>query len=271
VFLATDTQVYRATLLEGGALGTPVPIIDDLPNAGQHPNRTLAVGPDDKLYITVGSACDACPLDDPEYATILRAELDGARREIVASGLRNTIGFGWHPTTGALWGMDHGSDWRGDDTPPEELNEIEEGKHYGWPYCYGNRQIDTIIQKPPMSTKEAFCAMTTAPVLENQAHEAPIGMVFYTASQFPALYEDSAFVAFRGSWNRLPATGYKVGRVVFENGRPVRIEDFVTGFLIEDGKAQFGRLAGIAVASDGSLLFTDDENGVVYRVTYVGE
>jgi glucose/arabinose dehydrogenase len=269
VYLATNTTVYRAALQADGTLGTPEPIIRDLPAGGQHPNRTLAVGPDQKLYITVGSPCDACPIDNPEYATVLRAALDGTSREIVAKGLRNTIGFGWHPVTGELWGLDHGSDFRGDDVPPEELNRIEAGKDYGWPYCYGNRQIDPIIQDPPMATKEAYCAPTTPPVLTSQAHEAPIGFAFYTAAQFPEAYRNSAFVAFRGSWNRIPATGYRIARVVFEAGQPARIEDFVSGFLIENGTAQFGRLAGLTVHQDGSLLFTDDENGVIYRVRYV--
>jgi glucose/arabinose dehydrogenase len=268
VYVATPTHVYRAVLLPSGDLATPTPIIDDLPAGGQHPNRTLAVGPDDKLYITVGSPCDACPIDNPEYATVLRAELDGSRREIFARGLRNTLGFGWHPSTGELWGMDHGSDWRGNDIPPEELNRIEAGKDYGWPYCFGQRVVDPVIQEPVGSSKAAYCPMTTPPVLENQAHQAPIGLVFYTAEQFPADYRGSAFVALRGSWNRIPATGYKVARVVFDNGQPTRIEDFVSGFLIENGSAEFGRLAGIAVDSRGSLLFTDDENGVIYRVSH---
>ncbi|MET0343840.1 MAG: PQQ-dependent sugar dehydrogenase [Polyangiales bacterium] len=266
VFLATPTHVYRADVDPAGNFGAPTAIIDDLPAGGQHPNRTLAIGPDQKLYVSVGSSCDACRETDPEHATLLRATRDGATRAVFARGLRNTLGFGWHPETGALWGMDHGSDWRGDDLPPEELNHIEAGRDYGWPYCFGDKQIDFVIQDPPDMSKQAYCAKTTAPVRTNQAHDAPIGLAFYTADQFPAAYRNSAFVAFRGSWNRDPATGYKVGRVVFQQGEPVAIEDFVTGFLIEDGKAQFGRLAGIAVAPDGSLLFTDDENGVVYRV-----
>jgi glucose/arabinose dehydrogenase len=123
---------------------------------------------------------------------------------------------------------------------------------------------------PPTMSKESYCAMTTDPVLEQQAHEAPIGWVFYTASQFPAHYQGGAFVAFRGSWNRIPPVGYRIAYIAYENGAPARIEDFVSGFLIENGTAQFGRLAGVAVSSDGSLLFTDDENGVIYRVSYRG-
>jgi len=270
LYLATPTEVYRSTIEADGQLSTPERIIADLPAGGQHPNRTLGISPDRKLYISVGSPCDACMIDDPEYATMLKAELDGSNREIVASGLRNTLGFGWHPETGALWGMDHGSDWRGDDIPPEELNLIEQDKDYGWPYCFGDRRVDPIIQEPKDTTKESYCQMTQAPVLSNQAHEAPIGWTYYTADQFPKGYHNDAFVAFRGSWNRIPATGYKIARIVFDAGQPTGIEDFVTGFLIEDGKAQFGRLAGVAVAADGSLLFTDDENGVIYRVRYAG-
>lgn len=270
LYLATPTEVYRSKIASDGQLSKPEVIIDDLPAGGQHPNRTLGIGPDRKLYISVGSPCDACTIDDPEYATLLKAELDGSSREIVASGLRNTIGFGWHPETGALWGMDHGSDWRGDDIPPEELNLIEQGKDYGWPYCFGDRRVDPVIQAPKDTTKQAYCQMTEAPVLINQAHEAPIGWAYYTADQFPEGYRNDAFIAFRGSWNRIPATGYKIARIVFEAGRPTAIEDFVTGFLIENGTAQFGRLAGVAVAADGSLLFTDDENGMVYRVRYTG-
>ena len=202
-----------------------------------------------------------------EHATMLRAELDGSARTIFASGLRNTIGFDWHPTTSVLWGMDHGTDWLGDDVPPEELNRLETGKNYGWPYCYADRQIDPVIGDPPSTTKEAYCAMTAEPEITVQAHGAPIAFTFYDGTSFPVAYRDSAFVALRGSWNRTQATGYKIARLVFNDaGEPVDYEDFVTGFLIEDGTAQFARLAGVAVAPDGALLFSDDQNGIVYRV-----
>jgi glucose/arabinose dehydrogenase len=267
VYLATPTGVYRAPVAMDGTFGSPQKIIDDLPDGGQHGNRTLAVGPDGKLYISVGSSCNACAETNPEHATLLRAELDGSARTIFASGLRNTIGFGWHPTTGELWGMDHGSDWLGDDLPPEELNRLRAGANYGWPYCYGDRRIDPIIMEPAEGDKATYCAMSEPPVLSVQAHGAPIGLVFYQATSFPLEYRNDAFIALRGSWNRSFATGYKIVRLRFDGeGAPLQFEDFVTGFLIEDGKAEFGRLAGIAVAADGALLFTDDENGVVYRV-----
>jgi glucose/arabinose dehydrogenase len=164
--------------------------------------------------------------------------------------------------------MDHGSDWRGDETPPEELNAIDDGADYGWPYCYGERRIDPVIQDPPNGTKEAYCADTSGPELTTSAHEAPIGLVFYAGTSFPSEYRDDAFIAMHGSWNRYPATGYKVVRLVFENGVPQRFEDFVTGFLIENGAATFGRPAGVTVTTEGSLLFSDDASGAIYRVSY---
>lgn len=267
VYLATPTQVLRATVAPDGSFSTPNEIISDLPDGGQHPNRTLGIGPDGKLYISVGSTCNACAESNPEHATMLRAELDGSARTTFARGLRNTIGFGWHSLTNELWGMDHGSDWLGDDIPPEELNRLQAGDDYGWPYCYGDRQIDPVITDPPDTTKAAYCAMTAPPVLEVQAHNAPIAFAFYEGASFPASYQDDAFIALRGSWNRSVASGYKIVRLMFDDvGEPVGFEDFVTGFLIEDGLAQFGRLAGVAVAPDGALLFTDDENGFIYRV-----
>lgn len=268
VYLATPTEVYRATVGADGTFDDPTVIIDDLPDGGQHPLRTLGIGPDDALYVSVGSSCDACDESNEEHATLLRVALDGSSRTTFASGLRNTIGFGWHPDTLALWGMDHGSDWRGNDLPPEELNRLEQGNDYGWPYCFGERRIDPVIQDPPDTTKAAYCAGTEPPVLQTQAHNAPIGLAFYSGSAFPADYRGDAFIALRGSWNRFPPTGYKIARIVFEGGEPQGFEDFVSGFLSEDGATTFARPAGVAVANDGALLFTDDSNGVIYRVTH---
>ncbi|HEX6962295.1 MAG TPA: PQQ-dependent sugar dehydrogenase, partial [Lacipirellula sp.] len=277
MYLAQPTQVSVAPLEAWDRLGEPRVLLRDLPDGGQHPNRTLAVR-DGKLFITVGSSCNACPETNPEHATILVAPLPpapppapnaGGERRIFARGLRNTLGFGWHPRTGQMWGMDHGSDGRGNDIPPEELNRLEEGNHYGWPYVYGKQQPDPIIDDPPGTTKRAFAQKTAPAIVTYQAHSAPIGMAFYDAQQFPAKYRGGAFVAFRGSWNRIPATGYKVAFIPFnEQGAPGKFQDFVSGFLLEDGKRQFARLAGMAVAKDGSLLFTDDSQGVIYRVSY---
>jgi glucose/arabinose dehydrogenase len=271
VYLANVHSVFHATVNADGDFSAPVAIINDLPDGGQHALRTLAIGPDNLLYISVGSDCDACNEPNPEHATILRSTLAGqaaGMRTTVARGLRNTIGFGWHPVTQAWWGMDQGSDWRGNNLPPEELNAIMAGKNYGWPYCYGERVVDPIIQDPPGQTKAAYCATTEPPVLLNQAHQSPIGFAFYTGTAFPERYRNGAFVAFHGSWNRKPATGYRVAFVPFVNGQPQGIEDFVDGFLSDDGTWTFGRPAGVTVADDGSLLFSDDTNGVVYRVSH---
>lgn len=267
VYLATPTTLLRGSVNEDGTFGLFETLIDDLPDGGQHWARTLGVGPDNQLYLSIGSSCDACAEANPEHATLLQVALDGTTRTVFASGLRNTIGFDWHPVTAELWGMDNGSDWRGDDIPPEELNQIEQGNNYGWPYCYGDRVVDPVIGDPANMTKAEYCAATTPSVLNNQAHEAPIGFVFYDAQAFPAEYQGDAFVAMHGSWNRIPATGYKIVRISFENGAPTAIEDFVSGFLNESGTATFGRPAGVTVDAQGALLFSDDSNGVLYRVT----
>jgi glucose/arabinose dehydrogenase len=271
--------------------------VSDLPDGGQHPNRTIGVGPDGKLYVSVGSTCNACPESNSEHATMLRLNLDGTPAQnppnpnhpmlardpmamisprVFASGLRNTLGFDWHPTTGQLWGSDHGSDGLGDDVPPDEINQIVEGTSYGWPYCWGDRQIDPTIDQPSRAmTKEAYCPKTAPPDATYQAHSAPIAFIFYRGTAFPEEYRGDAFVAFRGSWNRSQPTGYKVVRVSFDGGVPATAaggtavhDDFLSGFLIEGGAANFGRLAGLTVDGTGALLVSDDTNGVIYRVSH---
>ena len=272
LYLATVKEVFVVDARAEGQPAEPRLIIGDLPDGGQHPNRTLDVGPDGMLYISIGSSCNACVETNDEHATILRAKLDGSERGVYARGLRNTVGWGWHPETREMWGMDHGSDWRGNDTPPEELNLIQSSAHYGWPFCYGDKVVDRLLASdPPGATKEDFCPRTAGAMLTYQAHSAPIQMAFYGGSQFPAEYRNDAFVAMRGSWNREPPTGYKVVRVRFENGKPVRLSDFLTGFLSADRQSYSARLAGIAVARDGSLLVSDDTNGAIYRVAYTGK
>jgi glucose/arabinose dehydrogenase len=274
LYLATDTHVYVTEWFGGAQIGELREIIDDLLTGGQHPNRTMAFSPEGELFITVGSTCNACAEPDPEAATILRASLDGSTREIYAEGLRNTLGFGWHPQTGELWGLDMGSDWRGDDDPPEELNRIEQGLHYGWPFCWGDRMPDLFLPAEPPGGlgRAAFCEQTEPPVMTYTAHASPIGMVFYTGDQFPDEYVNDAFTAMRGSWNRNPPVGYKVMRIIFDDdGQPVEFQDFVTGWLFDEGLTNFGRLTGVAIAADGSLLIAEDQNGVIYRISYTGE
>jgi glucose/arabinose dehydrogenase len=219
------------------------------------------------LYISVGSDCNACAEPDGEHATMLRTPLEGGARTVFAKGLRNTIGFDWDPVTRELWGMDNGIDNAGDEEPPEELNRLTQGGDYGWPFRYGDNRVNRLFDRVKVARSE-FEKQTSAPVLTSDAHAAPIGMVFYAGGAFPADYRESAFVALHGSWNRASATGYKVVRIVFRDGKPERFEDFLTGFLVSSGKAYVGRPAGVAIGKDGALLVSDDSNGVIYRVAY---
>ncbi len=275
MYLVTVNEVFVADMKADGTLGELRMIIDDLPDGGQHPNRTIAVK-NGKLYISVGSTCNACDETSPESATILTTDLDGKNRKIYAAGLRNTIGFGWHPASGKMFGMDHGIDWLGDDEQPEELNEIVEGAKYGWAYVYADGKINP-QDSPPADlglTSEDWAKQSKNPVLMFTAHAAPMQMLFYTGSQFPAEYKNDAFVAFRGSWNRKIPSGYEVVRVRFDqSGKPMRFEPFLTGFLVKGGSpegkdAHFARLAGIAQMRDGSMLVSDDTNSVIYRISY---
>jgi Raf kinase inhibitor-like YbhB/YbcL family protein len=268
-YLATPHEVFRGDILPDGTFGPLEMLIHDLPDAGQHNTRTIQIGPDGMMYISIGSTCNECNEPNPENATILRASLDGKQRAIWASGLRDTIGWGWHPETGELWGMDHGIDWLGDGIPPEELNKIVRGNRYGWPYFWGDNKVNPHLDPPPPLTKAEWQKTSTPIVLGYTSHAAPMQMSFYDGPQFPLEYRGDAFVSMRGSWNRKPPAGYEVVRIHFEHGEPQRIEPFVTGFVAAEG--EYGRLCGNAVAADGSLLFTDDRNGVLYRVSYTGE
>ncbi len=271
LYFMSAREVFRAPIRADGGLGAAETLIDDLPDAGQHLNRTLAVGPDGMLYISAGSTCNACDESSQENATILRASLDGKKRTIWASGLRNTIGFGWHPRTGELWGWDQGIDWLGNDLQREELNRLERDKRFGWPYVFENGQLNPQDEPPGGVTGAQWAAASTNPVLMHVAHSAGMQMAFHPGGGFGPDVAGDAFVALRGSWNRKPASGYELARIRFDaNGRATRIETFASGFMSRDGTAHYGRLSGIAVMRDGSILFSDDANGVLYRVTYDG-
>jgi len=267
LYLATVKEVFVADIRQDGTLAPLKLIIGDLPDSGQHPNRTLAFGPDGMLYISAGSTCNTCNESNPENATLLRASPDGKQRTIFATGLRNMIGYDWHPRTGELWGMDHGIDFLGDDDQQEELNKIELGKQYGWPHVYGEGKI--YPQSTPVGdiTKEEWKARSAPMVLGYTAHAAPMQLVFYRGTNFPAQYQGDAFVTMRGSWNRATPSGYEIVRVRFADGKPTAIEPFVTGFLTDGGKTHIARPVGLATLRDGALLMADDANGVLYRIS----
>ncbi|WP_460911740.1 PQQ-dependent sugar dehydrogenase [Spirosoma areae] len=273
LYITSIRELFVVDIKPDGTLGELKMVYDDLPDAGQHPNRTMHFSPDGKLYLSAGSTCNACDERNKESATLLQVNTDGSGRRVFAKGLRNTIGFGWHPITKALWGFDHGIDWLGDEDQREELNEIKEGADYGWPYVYANGKLPPHPQ-PANETPEQYAAKTMKPVQLYDAHAAPLDMVFNTASagaanSFPKEYQNDAFVTMHGSWNRAKPSGYKIVRVRFdEQGRATGIEDFVSGWLVNGNKEQFGRVCGIAQHTDGSLLVTDDANGVIYRVAY---
>ncbi|WP_299814269.1 PQQ-dependent sugar dehydrogenase [uncultured Jannaschia sp.] len=275
VWLMTVNELFHTTLQEDGTFGTLETVADDFPEGGQHPNRMVVKGPDDKLYVSVGSTCNACGETDEENATIVSLNPDGTARTIHASGLRNTIGYGFEPETGQLYGFDHGIDWLGDNEQHEEFNRITEGDRYGWPYVYAMSRFNP-QDTPPNASFSDYAAGSEEPIGLHTPHAAPMQMAFYTGDAFPEEYRGDAFVAFRGSWNRQPPSGYEVMRVDFEDGRPVAMEPFLTGFLMEDaesptGWGNMGRLSGLAQGPDGSLYLSDDTGGVIYRITYEGD
>ena len=233
----------------------------EVPSGGGHWTRSIVVGPDKAIYLSAGSSCNSCVEKDRRRATVLR--FTGARPEVFARGLRNTVGIEFHPATGKLWGVDNGRDMLGDDLPPEEVNLIEEGRDYGWPYCYGRKLPDPRLGSPER------CEKTTPPEVEMQAHSAPLGVAFGYGLEFPKMIKDSLLIAFHGSWNRSVPTGYKVVAVPFNGkGMPAaKPFDVITGW--HDGRKAWGRPVDVLVGRDGAMYVSDDAAGAVYRVRYV--
>ncbi|WP_051378444.1 PQQ-dependent sugar dehydrogenase [Derxia gummosa] len=272
LYYAIATETFSAPIRADGSLGAEQRIAADLPDTGQHNNRTLAFGPDGWLYESIGSTCNECDEQNPESATMLRMRPDGSGREIFATGLRNTIGFMFRPGTDELWGWDDGTDWLGDDEQREELNLIRPGRKYGWPYVFGNGVLN-LYRDPPrgQGTVEQWDRDSERPVISHTAHSSGMQIAFYDGKRFPRRFHGDLFVTLHGSWNREPPSGYEVLRVQFQAGRPVHIQPFLTGFLIRTGEkswARFGRPMGLAVAADGSLLVGDDQNGIIYRIDH---
>jgi glucose/arabinose dehydrogenase len=275
LYLCNNTQLRRYPVMTDGKLGSMELLISDLPSGGQHANRTIEFGPDGMLYLSVGTLCNDCKESDKEAATILQVDPKTWKRKIFASGLRNTIGFDFHPQTGALWGIDNGGDGKGSKWPPEEVNLIEKGGNYGYPFAYGKREVDQSREDPPGNTKEEWVKTTMPSMLELRAHMAPIAFRFFkNEANLPDGYSGDGLVAWHGSWNSSKPVGFKVQRIRFQNGTPVGAEDFLTGFLkpgflMFKRKARFGRPAGIAINDEGVVYISDDANGVIYAIKKV--
>jgi len=239
-------------------IGTPNYIIrDSFPGGGNHWVRTVKIGPDNKLYVSVGSSCNACIETSSKRASILQYDLDGKNETLFATGLRNTTGFDWHPTSQLMFGVDNGRDYLGDNTPAEELNQINLGQHYGWPYAYGNNIIDQDFKKDSLSR-----ITMTPPAHELTAHSAPLGLLFLNYN--PTL-KGTALVALHGSWNRSSKSGYKVVSLSFSSDNKITQKDFISGF--ESNDVVIGRPVDLAEDKQGNIYLSDDYSGRIYKIT----
>lgn len=268
LYVAENDKVTRIPYQDGQAKADKKEVIvSDLPTGGNHTTRSIAFGPDNKMYIAAGSTCNVCVESNPARAAVTQYNDDGTGKRIYATGLRNEVGIMFHPETGELWGVENSRDNIGDTIPPEEINIIVDGGNYGWPYCYSNKVYDTNFG----GKNAAYCQQTLPPALPMQSHTAPLGLDFYLPKtmQFPAEFKGDVFVAFHGSWNSSIPTGYKVVRVRVKDGRPESYEDFATGWLTS-GSNHWGRPVDPVVGPDGSLYITDDETNAIYKVTYKG-
>ena len=242
------------------AFPRPVVVYDKFPTDSHHGWKYLSFGPDGLLYLQIGAPCNICDPPEP-YASLLRMNADGSGVEIVARGVRNSVGQAWHPDTKELWFTDNGRDNLGDDSPPDELNRLSKiGEHFGYPYCHGATIPD------PEYGRGHPCANYTPPAQALGPHVAAIGMKFYTGSMFPPEYRKQIFIAEHGSWNRSTPIGYRISVVRLEGSRSVKYETFAEGWL--QGRRAWGRPVDVLELPDGSLLVSDDSANAIYRVTY---
>ena len=261
LYIATTPAVMRVRWTSGAPDGTPA-VFAELPSStpAVHTSRTIGFGPDGRLYVSIGSSCDVCIEADPRRTTIQVYDADGKGRPF-ATGLRNANGFDFD-ASGRLWAGDNGQDGLGPDFPPDEINLVEEGKHYGFPFFIGNNRPNPT----PVTESVPASLSPVAPALELPAHVASTDVRFYTGTQFPAAYRNALVLAMHGS-TAIPAkVGYKVIRVRMKDGRPDGFDDFVTGWVKNDVVS--GRPAGLATGADGALYISDDNKGFIYRISY---
>jgi glucose/arabinose dehydrogenase len=244
------------------APGKPLVVNDQFPTETHHGWKYIAFGPDGKLYVPVGAPCNICESKDEIFASITRMNPDGTEREVYARGVRNTVGFTWHPSTNQLWFTDNGRDMLGDDVPNCELNVAEKaGNHFGYPYCH-----EGSVKDPEFGKRN--CSEFVAPVQKMGPHVAPLGLKFYTGDMFPDTYKNQLFVARHGSWNRSKKSGYDVALVKVDNNTSKGLESFISGWLDEGTQKAWGRPVDVLQLNDGSLLVSDDQANVIYRISY---
>lgn len=263
LYVGEVSRVLRYDNIEARLSNPPTPVVvnDTFPGDRHHGWKFIRFGPDGQLYVPVGAPCNVCERSDGHYALIMRMNPDGTGLEVFARGVRNTVGFDWHPETKTLWFTDNGRDWLGDDVPPDELNHApRKGLHFGFPYCHGED-----ISEPEFGEKHA-CEEFVPPAMKLGPHVAAIGMRFYTGMMFPDRYRNQIFIAEHGSWNRSTPIGYRVTLVRLEESRAVTYEVFAEGWL--QGNAAWGRPTDVLVMPDGALLVSDDRAGVIYRIVY---
>jgi glucose/arabinose dehydrogenase len=261
LYVAEQGRVGRVRYADGRAIGDYDVVIDGLPKGGNHWKKTLKFGPDGLLYLTIGSSCNVCSEADERRAAMLRYTAAGKLVDIYATGLRNSAGFAWRPADGALYATDNGRDLLGDDFPPCELNRIEKGGFYGWPYANGDRVPDPDLG----AGREAVIAASLPPVYSFRPHNAPLGIVFLTSPAQPEAMRGAALVALHGSWNRSVKDGYKVVALHWQPDGSITATDFMTGFL--EGSSVIGRPAELAEDADGNIYVSDDYANAVYRIT----
>jgi len=265
LYVSAVSRILRLRDIEARLNKPPRPetVSSGYPGDTHHGWKFIAFGPDGKLYVPVGAPCNICEPDPDRYAAITRLDVSSGKIEVMARGVRNTVGFDWQPQSGELWFTDNGRDWLGDDAPPDELNRLgQPGQHFGYPYCHGGTIAD------PEFGQARRCAEFAPPVQNLGAHVASLGMRFYTGTAFPARYRNAIFIAEHGSWNRSSKSGYRVGVVRLQGNRAVSYEAFVSGW--QQGESAWGRPADVLVMPDGSLLVSDDHAGAIYRVVYRG-
>ena len=264
LYVAENSRILRFDNVEASLRKPPAPAVINAsyPADTHHGWKFIAFGPDGLLYVPVGAPCNVCERDDPRYASITRMKPDGTGVEVFASGVRNTVGFDWHPTTKELWFTDNGRDLLGDDVPPDELNRAPRvGMHFGYPYCHGGTIAD-----PEFGARRA-CGELEPPAQNLGPHVASLGMRFYAGTQFPPAYRNQVFIAEHGSWNRSRKIGYRVSLVTLDAaGKATGYRPFAEGWL--QGERAWGRPADVLVAPDGSLLVSDDSAGAIYRIAY---